>query len=204
MYCPSCGSEERQLSQFCRACGTDLRIVRTSLERPDEITASAITAREQISKAFADRIRELDSGKELKHVAEDVLPQMEKFLESPEERRLRRIRAGVITASIGLAATIVNFIMAMEKSDFLPFVGAGFIMFLLGLGIVLNGLVFSVPRKKLPGSEKDALEQELLDSTLQYQAPQLRTKTNELSAPEKAAAGSITEHTTHHLNSKSS
>jgi len=204
MYCPSCGSEERQLSQFCRACGTDLRIVRTSLERPDEITASAITAREQISKAFADRIRELDSGKELKHVAEDVLPQMEKFLESPEERRLRRIRAGVITASVGLAATIVNFIMAMEKSDFLPFVGAGFIMFLLGLGIVLNGLVFSVPRKKLPGSEKDALEQELLDSTLPYQAPQLRTKTNELSVPEKPAAGSITEHTTHHLNSKSS
>jgi len=204
MYCPSCGSEERQLSQFCRACGTDLRIVRTSLERPDEITASAITAREQISKAFADRIRELDSGKELKHVAEDVLPQMEKFLESPEERRLRRIRAGVITASVGLGATIVNFLMAMEKSDFLPFVGAGFIMFLIGLGVVLNGLFFSVPRKKLPGSEKDALEQELLDSTLQYQAPQLRTKTNELSTPEKAAAGSITEHTTHHLNSKSS
>ena len=204
MYCPSCGSEERQLSQFCRACGTDLRIVRTSLERPDEITASAITAREQISKAFADRIRELDSGKELKHVAEDVLPQMEKFLESPEERRLRRIRAGVITASVGLGATIVNFLMAMEKSDFLPFVGAGFIMFLIGLGVVLNGLFFSVPRKKLPGSEKDALEQELLDSTLPYQAPQLRTKTNELSAPEKAAAGSITEHTTHHLNSKSS
>ena len=204
MYCPSCGSEERQLSQFCRACGTDLRIVRTSLERPDEITASAITAREQISKAFADRIRELDSGKELKHVAEDVLPQMEKFLESPEERRLRRIRAGVITASVGLGATIVNFLMAMEKSDFLPFVGAGFIMFLIGLGVVLNGLFFSVPRKKLPGSEKDALEQELLDSTLPYQAPQLRTKTNELSVPEKSAAGSITEHTTHLLNSKSS
>ena len=204
MYCPSCGSEERQLSQFCRACGTDLRIVRTSLERPDEITASAITAREQISKAFADRIRELDSGRELEHVAEDVLPQMEKFLESPEERRLRRIRAGVITAAVGLGATIVTFLMAMEKSDFLPFVGAGFITFLIGLGVVLNGLFFSVPRKKLPGSEKDALEQELLDSTLQYQAPQLRTKTNELSVPEKAVAGSITEHTTHHLNSKSS
>jgi hypothetical protein len=129
---------------------------------------------------------------------------MEKFLESPEERRLRRVRAGVITAAVGLGATIVTFLMAMEKSDFLPFVGAGFITFLIGLGVVLNGLFFSVPRKKLPGSEKDALEQELLDSTLQYQAPQLRTKTNELSVPEKAVAGSITEHTTHHLNSKSS
>src|SRR3982750_2892799 len=38
MYCPSCGSEERQLSQFCRACGTDLRVVRNSLENPDAIT----------------------------------------------------------------------------------------------------------------------------------------------------------------------
>src|SRR5262245_55083738 len=98
MYCPSCGSEERQLSQFCRACGTDLRIVRTSLERPDEITASAISAREQVAQAVADKIREVDSGKDLKRVAEHVLPPFEKFLESPEEKRLRRIRAGVITA----------------------------------------------------------------------------------------------------------
>jgi uncharacterized membrane protein YvbJ len=46
MYCPFCGSEERQLSQFCRACGADLRVVRSSLERPDAITASAASARE--------------------------------------------------------------------------------------------------------------------------------------------------------------
>src|SRR6478736_1410795 len=122
MYCPSCGSEERQLSQFCRACGTDLRIVRTSLERPDEITASAVSAREQISKAFADRIRELDSGEDLEHVAEDVLPQLQKFLESPEERRLRRIRAGVITSTVGLALTIVTLVMTISNPDFWPYV----------------------------------------------------------------------------------
>jgi hypothetical protein len=54
MYCPSCGSEERQLSQYCRACGTDLRVVRNSLERPDAITASAVSAREQIGLAVAE------------------------------------------------------------------------------------------------------------------------------------------------------
>ena len=54
MYCPSCGSEERQLSQFCRACGTDLRIVRNSLENPDAITQSAVSAREHIGMAVAD------------------------------------------------------------------------------------------------------------------------------------------------------
>ena len=63
MYCPSCGSEERQPSQFCRACGTDLRVVRTSLERPDSITASAVSAREQIGLAVADQIRQLRKAK---------------------------------------------------------------------------------------------------------------------------------------------
>src|SRR6266508_2947037 len=107
MYCPSCGSEERQPSQYCRACGTDLRVVRRGLERPDTITASAVSAREQISQALADKIRQMESAKDLERVAEDVLPQLEKFLESPEEKRLRRVRAGVITALVGLGVSLV-------------------------------------------------------------------------------------------------
>src|SRR6266851_3289616 len=81
MFCPSCGSEERQASQFCRACGSDLRAVRVSLERPDSITASAVTARQEIGRAIAEKIREVDDAYELKKVAEDVLPQIEKFLQ---------------------------------------------------------------------------------------------------------------------------
>ena len=77
MYCPSCGNEERQLSQFCRACGTDLRVVRSSLERPDAITASAASAREHIGMAIADQIRQMKSAKELEKMAEDVLPPLE-------------------------------------------------------------------------------------------------------------------------------
>src|SRR5215510_4351728 len=102
MFCPSCGSEERQATQFCRACGADLRPVRMSLERPDSITASAVSAREDIGRAVADQIRQVEDAHELKKVAEDVLPKIEKFLESPEEKRLRRMRAGVITAAAGL------------------------------------------------------------------------------------------------------
>ena len=204
MYCPSCGSEERQLSQFCRGCGTDLRVVRTSLERPDAITASAVSAREQIGIAVADMIRDLRSGKDLEHVAEDVLPHFEKFLESPEEKRLRRVRRGVITTLLGLASTIVFFIMAMDKSDFIPLIVPGFITFMVGLGIVINGLLFTVPRKNLPGDAQDALKQKILDATAQpYESPQLRAMTNELS-PHHKAIPSITEHTTHHLNSKKS
>src|ERR1700687_1442700 len=117
MYCPTCGSEERQVSQYCRACGTDLRVVRVSLERPDSITASAVSAREQISQAMAEKIRQMEPD-DLKRVAEDVLPQIEKFLESPEEKRLRRMRAGVTTAAAGLGVSIAALLLLMVGSYF--------------------------------------------------------------------------------------
>ena len=210
MYCPSCGSEERQLSQFCRACGTDLRIVRNSLENPDAVTQSAVSAREHIGMAVADKIRQMSTAKELERVAEDVLPHFEKFLESPEEKRLRRIRAGIITAAIGLGATIILLVMAMDKGDILPFVTPALITFLVGIGVIVNGLVFTVPRKSLPGDAYDALSQKVLDSgpnmnRLPYEAPAAASLpagtnlTNELT-PSQRSQPSITEHTTHHLN----
>jgi len=209
MYCPSCGSEERQLSQFCRACGTDLRIVRNSLENPDAVTQSAVSAREHIGMAVADKIRQMSTAKELERVAEDVLPHFEKFLESPEEKRLRRIRAGIITAAIGLGATIILLVMAMDKGDILPFVTPALITFLVGIGVIVNGLVFTVPNKSLPGDAYDALSQQVLDSganmnRLPHEAPAAASLpagtnlTNEL-APSRSQP-SITEHTTHHLN----
>ncbi|HEX6730906.1 MAG TPA: zinc ribbon domain-containing protein [Pyrinomonadaceae bacterium] len=203
MYCPSCGSEERQLSQFCRACGTDLRIVRNSLENPDAITQSAISAREHIGLAVADKIRQMKTAKDLERVAEDILPPFEKFLESPEEKRLRRIRAGVITAAIGLGASIVVILMAMDKIDVFPFITPVLITFLVGIGMVINGLLFTVPRKQLPGDVGDALSQRALDSGFNralYEAPTPANLTNELAPSSKPQQVSITEHTTHHLN----
>jgi len=210
MYCPSCGSEERQKSQFCRACGTDLRIVRNSLENPDAVTQSAISAREHIGIAVADKIRQLNSAKELEHVAEDVLPHFEKFLESPEEKRLRRIRAGIVTASIGLGASIVGLIMALDKPEFFPYVTPALITFLVGIGVIVNGLIFTLPQKSLPGDAYDALSQKVLDSNanvnrLPYEAPAAASLpaganlTNELT-PAQRSQSSVTEHTTHHLN----
>jgi len=214
MYCPSCGSEERQLSQFCRACGTDLRIVRNSLENPDAVTQSAISAREHIGMAVADKIRQMSSAKDLERVAEDVLPHFEKFLESPEEKRLRRIRSGIITAAIGLGASIVLLLMAFDKYDLFPFITPALITFLVGIGVIVNGLLFTVPRKTLPGDAYDALSQKVLDAganvnRLPYEAPAAATLpaaanlTNEL-APATRSQPSITEHTTHHLNTSKS
>ena len=209
MYCPTCGSEERQISQFCRACGTDLRAVRRGLERPDTITASAVSAREQISQAMAEKIRQMEGSRELKQVAEDVLPQIEKFLESPEEKRLRRVRAGVVTAAIGLGGALLIFLLSLQSHDLIPFIALGLITFLIGLGLVINGLAFTIPRKTLADRSDDARAQRELEATGQsaYPANQLSpgsSSTNDLASPTDRIAGhpSVTEHTTHHLNPK--
>lgn len=205
MYCPTCGSEERQISQYCRACGTDLRVVRRGLERPDAITASAVSAREQISQAMAEKIREMEGSRELKQVAEDVLPQITKFLESPEEKRLRRVRAGVVTAAIGLGAALLIFLLSLGSHDLIPFIALGVITFLIGIGLVINGLAFTIPRQTLADRSDDARAQRELETMVGGYAPtQLSAAqpTNDLpSAHDRVAQrASVTEHTTHHLN----
>src|SRR5262245_28744529 len=106
MFCPSCGTEDRQRSQFCRACGADLRVARTGLENTDVINSTALSARAEIARAIAAKIREMHTAKDLETLVEGILPEMEKFLESPDERRLRRMRWGVILAAIGAAISL--------------------------------------------------------------------------------------------------
>jgi hypothetical protein len=212
MFCPSCGSNE-QMSQYCRACGTDLRPVRTTLERPDSITAVAVSAREEIGRAVADKIREVEDSYDLKRVAEDVLPQIEKFLESYEEKRLRRIRAGVIVAACGFGTGMLGLIMSLvlhggDVESALMVVGLGSIAFAIGFGLLLNGMMFTRPRKGLEDNSSDARSQNLLDAG--YAAPQLkpggeappsfRSQTTSNLAP--ASGSSVTEGTTHHLKTE--
>lgn len=205
MYCPTCGSEERQPSQYCRACGTDLRLVRRGLERPDSITASAVSAREQISQVMVEKIREMESADDLKRVAEDVLPQIEKFLESPEEKRLRRVRIGMVSAAVGLGLTLMLFLLSLAQHDFLPFIGVGLVAFLIGLGILINGLVFTIPRKQIVDRSDEAQSQKELEAGMQSASP-----VNQLSPSAQSTTDlpdsnriisqpSVTEHTTHQL-----
>jgi hypothetical protein len=145
---------------------------------------------------MADKIAEMESSHDLKQVAEDVLPQIEKFLESPEERRLRRVRAGVIVAAVGLGATVVTLIMALNKGDVLPFASLGFITFLVGLGLIINGLAFTLPRKEGPSLSRDP-DPQLLSQ---------QTGTSPISIPtllsRPTSTPSVTEHTTQHLGNK--
>lgn len=194
MFCPGCGLEEIHSNQYCRACGTDLRPVRYALEKPDSITASAASARNEIGRAVAAKIRETNSAKELAVVAENVLPEIEKFLESPAEKRLRRMRTGTIISSIGFGVAVaISLVSVLSKeSDVLFIAGLGLITFFIGLGFILNAMFFTVPKKMLTDRSTDAISQRELDAN-----------TSDLSLPESDDIfSSVTEHTTRQLSKK--
>ncbi len=197
MFCPECGIEERQANQFCRACGTDMRRVRVAVESPDSITASAVSARDEIGRAIAAKIRESQSAEELAVVAENVLPEVEKFLESPEEKRMRRMRAGMILACIGIGTAIgISLVsMVMKDSDVIFLAALGLVTFFIGLGFILNGVFLTVPKKTLSDHSSDAASQRELDG--------LGGNTNDLKLPQSSNLfSSVTEHTTKHLKDK--
>jgi hypothetical protein len=212
MFCPSCGSEERQASQFCRACGTDLRTVRAGLEHPDSITASAVSAREEIGRAVAQKIREIEDPRYLRRITERVLPRIERFMESPEEKRLRRLRKGTVMALVGLGVGVPALVLTAvnTKSDAEAFLGVLLILAAVtlatGLGALINGLLFSKPGQTLEDKSGDAHTQNLLDAgykppiRVSEAQPSFRSQTTSNLAP--PSGSSVTEGTTHHLKTE--
>lgn len=173
-----------------------MRRVRVAVESPDSITASAVSARDEIGRAVAAKIRESQSAEELAAVAENVLPEVEKFLESPEEKRLRRMRTGTIIACIGLGTAIgISLVSLVMKDDDVIFLAAlGLICFFIGLGFILNGIFLTVPRRDLADRSSDAERQRALDG--------LTSNTNDLELPPANLFSSVTESTTRHLKEK--
>jgi hypothetical protein len=159
------------------------------------VTASAASAREEIGRAIADRIRELETGDDLKQMAEDVLPKIEKFLESPQERRLRRIRAGVYLTGIGLGVFLFFLLLSMEQEDLIFLTSIGAAGFLVGLGIIINGLMFTVPKEQAGVRSLDAVKEEAGRSIGSANTREELPAARQMSVP----IASVTDHTTHRL-----
>lgn len=207
MFCPNCGSDESHLNQYCRGCGANLNAVRTALERPDAITASAVSARDEIGRAVAAKIKDTQTVVELRQVTWELLPVVAEFLESPdekrakrEEKRLQRIRSGVVTAAVGLGAALIAMAVALSAGDeFIPLIGIGLFTFLVGLGIVINGLFFTIPRKNAPEQSLEAGKQKVID---RLRASSVIAPVPIAATEQRAFSSSVTEHTTHQLSDK--
>ena len=203
MFCPGCGLKEDRPVQFCRACGADLRAVRESLEQPDAPEPSVAAARDEIARAIAARIKEGQWWQ-----VDALAPEAEKLFESPrerrerrrredEERRLARTRAGTLIAAVGLGLVILFGLLWVLDDRAVLLMGPSALVFLVGLGVIINGLFFTRPREPRPSAERDKARRVIPDiSTSELDAPR-----GELGAagPSSFIPASITEHTTQHL-----
>jgi hypothetical protein len=201
MFCPNCGLKEDRSVQFCRTCGTDLGAVRDTLEQPNSVAASTVAAREEIVRAAAAKIKD---GQWWQVGA--IVPEVEKLFESPEDRRLRliradeeqrlrRIRAGVVTAASGLGMVLLFLLLSLAQENALFLIGPSLIVLLVGLGIVINGLVFTVPKQSALNLGPDEHPRDRVD------LPPSRVTVGELPSPPEPSTRpmSVTEQTTRHL-----
>ena len=95
MYCPRCGSNQGEELKFCTVCGSNLPVVRQAAEL--KVTGEKI---DRNKPWFADMTLSDAESKRRK----DELDHRRGI--SAEVRRHNEIKAGVITASLGLATSI--------------------------------------------------------------------------------------------------
>ena len=177
MFCPQCGSTQSDDLNYCKACGANLQAVRGALVKgvePEEKLdwSNTWVAEAVMTRAEKDRRRRL----------------------TPEQKRRREIKAGVITFAAGISlavvlsvimeAIVINGHISDLAKDILSRVWiVALIPVLVGLALIFNGVFIS--RKTADGDNPKGTLDDL-------------AKTNEL--PPAQPFASVTDHTTRHLD----
>jgi hypothetical protein len=187
MFCPQCGSNQSDELKFCKSCGANLFAVR-------EVVATRDTDRKfDWSKTW---IAEMMLSESERDKRKEELERQRGI--TPESRSHKEIKAGVITASVGVGLAVFLSVF-MEGiilggnigADVAPILSrlwvVGVIPFFIGLGLLINGLFVksSGQTSRKPG-------------VLDREAEQLSLPTGDTSefAP---SPSSVTEHTTKQL-----
>lgn len=182
MYCPQCGSTQSEDLNYCKACGANLQAVRGALVKgvPEE--------------------DKLDWNKTW--LAEAVMTRDEKDRRkgiTPDLKRRREIKAGVITTATGVSlavvlsvlmeAIVINGRLSELAADILSRVWiVALIPVLVGLALIFNGVFIS--KKGVINAVEPSDPNELSGGN-----------TNEL--PPAQPMGSVTDRTTRHLDETS-
>ena len=189
MYCPRCGSNQSDNLKFCKACGANVAAVRQVVDNPDAANKSDWNipwlAEMALDAESKRRKEELDHQRGL----------------TPEVRRYSEIKAGVITASVGLASAIFLLVfmqglvlsgkVSPEAGEILTRLWiAGVIPVFIGLALIINGMFVS---KRLAEISRRAVQS----------LPEKDTNPLALQTPDTTefipSGFSVTEGTTKHL-----
>ena len=133
MYCPSCGTEASDQTKYCTKCGVNLRRVRGVLGKG----GASIRKGDEWEPAWVEYRRERIEARRKR---------------TPEEKRLEEIKAGVITSSVGfglmvflsfLFDAIASTVDGPASNILRTLWVVGLIPFMVGLGVLFNGLIVS-------------------------------------------------------------
>jgi hypothetical protein len=200
VYCPQCGSSQSDELKFCKTCGANLHAVRQAVATRGE-EEKFDWSKTWVAEMFlseAERNRRNEEIERRRGI-------------TPEVKRYNEIKAGVITACVGLGIMIfLNVFMegiilsgsaGSGDAEILRRVWiSGIIPFFVGLALIINGLFVSKRQaevaRRFMQAAPDSLNQSP-DSLKAAQPNSLRpADTSEIIPPDF----SVTDSTTRHLN----
>lgn len=227
MYCPQCGTESGSGLQFCRSCGSNLKVIGKALTLSEAIGRS--------DRGPLPKIKEMAKSLKVEHVTEEVshaLEGMNKEIlgkshagmmqagkpwwprkKTPEERRENHIVKGTVSlfSGIGLTVFLYYFTAALVLKfppdwirevpfEIEPVVR---ILWLLGLVPMLSGIGHILAGLLIdPSRGPQALK--VVDAGAKLDAGAPINTSQPPALPEQSAVGvspvSITEHTTNLLD----
>jgi len=193
MFCPQCGSNQSDEVKFCKQCGANLYAVR-----------QAVSTRETEEKFDWSKtwVAEMFLSGEEQQRRKQELERLQGI--TPEVKRYNEIKAGVITACVGIGVAIFLAVIAegLILSGSVPpheaalinrLWVAGVIPLMVGIGLMINGLFVS---KRIVEAAKRERPAELGEAA---ERQGLRPADTSEFIP---ADFSVTEGTTKHLRSR--
>ena len=148
MFCPQCGSNQSDDIKFCKTCGGNLSAVRQAVALRD-LPEKFDWSKTWVAEMFLSE-GERDRRKELLELQRGI---------TPEVKREKELKAGIITSSVGIGVSIFLFVIMQgviltihnpgTEVEILSRVWiAGVIPFFIGLGIIVANLLVGRDRRK--------------------------------------------------------
>ena len=156
MFCPQCGSNQSDDIKFCKTCGGNLSAVRQAVAMR-EIPEKFDWSKTWVAEMFLSE-GERQRRKEQLELQRGI---------TPEIKRERELKTGVITSSVGIGVSIFLYVIMQgviltlhnpgSEVEILSRVWvAGVIPFFIGLGLIVASLF--VGRNKRKQATTDSLE----------------------------------------------